>query len=373
MQKPLALARKQTGDIGTALEAGRPALREAARKSAGEPSLLLHIGTHKTGSTAIQRALRKNRAVLLKRGIVSQPRCNDALRAMLELGEMDASLCARIAGQLAAFRTAKASSLVVSNEGLCGDPLLGYRNAPDFARRMRSCTAGYKVTVLVYIRRQDEFIESLYTQKIHEGHTLTFEEFLDQISGLVFDWHALLESYAEVFGRENIIVRRYEKRFMPRRESLLEDFFEITGAGHAGLELRQGDAAPNAGYSRIAAEIARQCNSHLGTEERREMRRVLQASIPKQPHESYSHMDGPARASLLARHEASNALVARDYFGDTTGRLFEFLPEEDAGIASAPATGEMLAALVKVLLQTHARRPKSKLGRALVRLGEMMK
>lgn len=227
---------------------------------------------------------------------------------------------------------------------------------------------------MVYLRRQDEFIESLYMQKIHEGHSMPFAEFLEQLSGVHFDWYALLESYAEVFGRRNIIVRRYEKRFMPRRESLLEEFFGIVGVDCSKLNLDQGEAAPNAGYGALALAVARQCNPHLSPVERRELRHILQASVSKKPHEHYAHMNGLARSAILARHEASNARVAREYLADPSGRLFEAATEDDGCSAViAPTQGEMLVTLVRILLQTRSCQPSSKLGRAFIRLGRMLK
>lgn len=342
--------------------------------TSGSPHLLLHIGTHKTGTTAIQRALRNNRRRLIKLGLAAQPTIHRELREVLIQSGRNEPACARVAGRFLEVCSPKLNGIVISNEGFSGDPLSGYANASEMAERLRICTRDFDVKILIYLRRQDEFVESLYTQKIHEGHSLSFADFLQSITSVCFDWYALVESYAEVFGRENIIVRRYEKRFMPCRESILEDFFHIAGAEPKRLNLIQEKAAPNAGYGPVAVEIARICNPNLAASDRQELRHILQAAISKQPHERYSLLNAETRQQLLARHEESNARLAREYLGDATGELF--LPpkfEEATKGDMGPSKEELVSTLVKVLLeQTQKQRASSKFGKALIRLGSMV-
>lgn len=340
----------------------------------GRPNLLLHIGTHKTGTTAIQRALRNNRRKLIKLGLAAQPPIRHELRDVLIQSSRDESACGHVTERFLEVCASKLNGIVISSEAFSGEPLSGYANASEMAERLRLCTRDFDVKIVVYLRRQDEFLESLYMQKIHEGHSFSFADFLKSIASVSFDWYALVESYAEVFGRENIIVRRYEKRFMPCRESILEDFFQIAGADPKQLNLIQEKAAPNAGYGPVAVEIARICNPNLVASERQELRHILQAAISKQPHERYSLLNAETRRQLLDRHEEGNARLAREYLDEASGQLF--LPptcEDAASDDMGPSKEALVSTLVKVLLeQTQKQRASSKFGKALIRLGGMV-
>ena len=58
---------------------------------------------------------------------------------------------------------------VTSWEGFSGNPRLAYQNANAVASMLRESTKSLDVRIIVYLRRQDEFVESMYTQTIHEG------------------------------------------------------------------------------------------------------------------------------------------------------------------------------------------------------------
>lgn len=315
-----------------------------------KPLLFLHIGTHKTGSTAIQRALPVGGAPALKAGLVRLDIRGDVARA--NWTEEDASaLRANLASQI----VPGVQRYLLTCEGFSGDPLRGYANAPVAAERLRAATADFEVRVVVFLRRQDDFLESIYTQLIHQGGSQSFDEFLSQLPPGGPNWRQLLDAYAAEFGRDQLIVRRYHAAFYPRPESLLEDFCSILGIPASALP--RPEATPNQGYSHEAQELARICNPHLNEVGRRQLRQLLQKISPKPVFQSYTYLDLPARRLLLEACAESNAAVAREFFKGEP--LF---PEP--GNTSVATDGEpLVVTVVKMLLERQR-------GSRLVRLAD---
>ncbi len=288
------------------------------------PRLYIHIGTHKTGSTAIQHALRENNFSLRKEGFLHLSLPREVYSLVTKKG-LDQEIIRRFRSELC--RQSRKSQrrmgvrFLISWEGFSGDPSAGYKNTRIVAEHLRSATESFDAYIVVYLRRQDEFIESLYTQLIQQGGSCSFREFIDTHSQASFNWEDLLRCYSDLFGREKIIARRYDKAFLPEEGSLLKDFARSVGIRSGNLVLPAG-VTPNRGYSRDALEVARLVNPHLSDDEKRCLRRIFQQASCKQVFEKYSYWNNEERGGFLARYSDSNATVAREYFDESPAALF---------------------------------------------------
>lgn len=131
--------------------------------------IVIHIGTHKTGTTSIQDALERNRSQLAARSIwyartdreplVHLAKHASLTRALIKGGE-DAKAELRLL--LSEFEESKCQTLVLSAEGLCE------LNAKALAP-LRDLSSGFDVRVVCFFRRPDYFVEALWNQYCREG------------------------------------------------------------------------------------------------------------------------------------------------------------------------------------------------------------
>lgn len=134
-----------------------------------KPRLVLHIGTHKTGTTSIQSFLRDRSAELLAAGVCYPPTDREpwpnlpkhcsvfsaAMRGDEKQAEQERQWL------LHQGRQDGVHTLVVSEEGL-SEP------HPHLVEFFRPLAARFEVTVICFLRRPDLFVESLYNQFVRE-------------------------------------------------------------------------------------------------------------------------------------------------------------------------------------------------------------
>ena len=219
--------------------------------------ILLHAGTHKTGTTTLQAALAGHRDVLAERGVY-YPRITDffPVDPAAQAANAHFALAAAIAGfgeadreRLAAFtRHLRAVSpdfthVVLSAESLYRY-MLGSESKPGLEdpevsdadqRRMRAAYvarlaevfAGFDVEVVLYFRRVDRFAESFYSEVIVSTRAARgFDEFL-AIRPLYFDYRFQIDLFSRHFP---VRVYGFEQK---ARDGLVESFFRDNGLGPA--------------------------------------------------------------------------------------------------------------------------------------------
>lgn len=286
------------------------------------PTLYLHVGTHKTGSSSLQRELEMSSPQLREEGIVYITL--DKLKSLRLKETLDHDLIGDLRDKLNKIKKKteiRDPTFVISCESLSGNKYKGYKNSGILAKSVRKLTAAFEVYIIVYLRRQDSFIESLYTHKIREGESYSFETFLECTPSTDYDWYELLQNYAEYFGKEKIIVRRYDKAHLPRIDSLVKSFASIIESDTLAQDTNS-TVTINTGYKRDTLEIARISNPYLTAEERKDLYLILQSVGTKLPFEEYTYFEPDQRKEFMANFTRSNSKVAKEYLNDSSGPLF---------------------------------------------------
>lgn len=283
--------------------------------------LFIHIGTHKTGTTSIQSSLNESGKILKKENIYYYPLSKNALQLM-KIKELDYEIIDTCKKELFRFikkrKNKNSIKIIWSFEGFSGDPSAGYENTKIIAESLKKITNEIETKVIVYLREQDDFIESLYTQMIHQGEFYDFKTFIESTPNHGFNWNNLLNNYSMYFGQENLIVRKYEKYYLSNNGGIVNDFVKILDSN---LKLNKPSKL-NRGYSRDALEIARILNPSLSIAERHQLRRLLRNVSTKKSFENYSFWNNNERSHYMNMFTNSNNKVAKEFFNDSTGGLF---------------------------------------------------
>jgi hypothetical protein len=183
---------------------------------------LIHVGTHKTATKSLQIFFDANKDELRKAG-VHQPvmRRHHCLPGNHHLAWdlVNTGTSALLEPLLANLRETDCRTALITAEDLS---LLHARPRTLKILAQRFEDAGYRPVIVVYLRAQASFAESMYVERIKHKHVRRLGDYLEAIlrTGsyvqaqtpihLVFQYTRLLQPFTEAFGRENIIVRLYD-------------------------------------------------------------------------------------------------------------------------------------------------------------------
>lgn len=306
----------------------------------GRPRLVLHVGTHKTGTTSIQQALRDNRDALRRAGICYPdpsrdphphlPAHNFIYRATLNGAEAMAAERDLI---MAEFKASRADCLILSEEGLS----LPRDALQEFFAPWRDV---FDFEIVCFLRRQDRYAESLFSQYVRERKPIatgTIAEFVKvpEIAAR-FDYDTNLQRW-DAFGPVHAV----------NYDLLKGDGLHVPILEAAQTDLRiaatpQTNVSPPAG----AIELIRQMNNAgldyalgpLLAQLRRDPPQALEALLARR-----GMMGSVLRHEFMAGLKDANMHLAQN-----RGVVFsEDMPVEPAHMLHTDLEPEMLAALAQ--------------------------
>ena len=266
----------------------------------------LHIGTHKTGTTALQQTLAENREQLVQQGFL-YPQAGwhqfaQHFLAFEKKGQVNTGMSAEVEGVWEALREEienfAGEAVILSSEE--------FSTLPD-PSALRAELAAYPITVHIYLRRQDAIFESIYNQQTKDWQSPrmeSLEECLAQPEMIypLFDYHALLLRWAEVFGKDALVVRNYSQ-LREQKISTVEDFCPLLGIDRNSL-LKPASPMENHSISRRAMELVRW--SKLAALEEEQRQKIFDLALATFPDKSSGLLDARQRKNLLKRYKKSN-------------------------------------------------------------------
>nr|NQU92548.1 hypothetical protein [Bacteroidota bacterium] len=292
--------------------------------------LFIHTGVHKTGTTALQSFLYNNRDVLLKKHNIRYPKLDkdqfyfqhNYLATLLKQSKHD-----EFATLIKSF-VPMSGRILLSSESFSG-----HQKIPKGMGLVKNLFD--RVKVIVYLRRQDLWIETIYKQLIKMDHirvTDPFEIWLDQFlkkpKGIYLcDWMKILEPWVEVFGEENIIVRAYEK-IQFSGGTVVKDFLNVLEIPWQDEDLLINNQIHNKSYSKDASEFLRLVNNSPDINYWRNFLPFLFPDPYAETGEVYLSYE--KRLGIQARFSESNRKVADVFLKNPNGEPFiEQLPDKN--------------------------------------------
>ncbi|MTH34130.1 hypothetical protein GL279_05885 [Paracoccus limosus] len=278
-------------------------------------NLYIHIGTHKTATTWLQHYLGKNSDKLNDHGFYypwigritqAQHRLGQAIFARPNPHEAldNLPLWQKFRHELAMTGY---KNIVISSEEFewVKHPELIKRFLPDVT-----------IHTVLYLRRQDDYLESLYGQQIRDFRprlTCTIHEYLAQRNLNFLDYSRLVARWQA--ASDQMTLRIFDRKLM-KGGDIGHDFLDALGIGNTG-GFEEPTAAVidhKASLDLRAQEFVRQCNT-LPLDEGVHNQLVdkivrLNKIVPKSKARLLSVDE---RRKLMSQYESSNRKIARDY------------------------------------------------------------
>ncbi len=297
-------------------------------------TLYLHIGIHKTGTTALQNVLRKNEKVLKNHGVL-YPRKGC-------VGESNHSLLAWELTHKDTFDPKKGGmDDVISEINQSGCPtailsgedfefLFDIEQIKALDKKFRGA---FDVFIIVYLRRQDEVLRSEYIQWVKTGSVDSdFDLFCQFFSHHPrFFFHNLLNRWSEVFGKEKLIIKIYDKSAL-RQHNIVHDFFHVIGLedvlGQISIGNKRHNISP--GHKSVLAMLfvirlysvmQKRRGKHVLSQLLREVDELVQKNFSGCGTQ-FQPLNRQEAIDLLQHFQASNQYIAESYLELSEEPLF---------------------------------------------------
>lgn len=293
--------------------------------------LFVHIGMPKTGTTAIQHFLTGNRSKLAEQGVLypvggTVRAAHHVLGAAvfprraapLEGVPRDVALEQATAAILHEIEATKPKRVVLSTEYLWG------HLPPAKIARLLAPFRGMTIHIVPYLRRQDLFAQSLYMQAVKGGYGRTFREWLsgaEESAKGGFHYDRVLDAWRDCGVPLAVEPRIYEKGEIAA--DVRRDFIDRILPG-AEADYPDESRSLNSTPDMATIGIVRMINANLEANEttNRIRRRIITEGPPRNTSAPLGYFATGEAEAFLARFDASNARVARNYMRRADGILF---------------------------------------------------
>lgn len=208
--------------------------------------------------------------------------------------------------------TENVGTIVLSNEH-CSSRLIESAEVErliDFLRQFVE-----SISVIVYLRRQDEMAFSMYSTRIRGGKPGGDPFVYAQNRGDFYNHNKLLNRWEEVVGRANIMVRTYDRSEMVGQD-VVDDFLDTTEIGDNGYERGH---AQNRSLSTEGLRILERFNPYFPPRFGR-LRNPFRSLLLRLVESRYTGqgpaMDSEAAERFYRQFQESNDAVRSRYFPD---------------------------------------------------------
>lgn len=307
-------------------------------------TLYLHIGTPKTGTSALQHFFANNRKLLEGKGVyypdlgfrfpdIGKHRNAHFLsyKKYIEKKQRDYETEKAIRDEGIqkldeAFKSH--NTILLSDEHIWNEKEMIGQTLP--ALKSHFAEQEVQIKVIVYLRRQDQVIQSFWAQKIKESSAISFEKYMEKEKYRFFrlDYAARIQEFADVLGKENVIVRCYEKQqYQGEQKTIMSDFLQILGLEITD-EYKNSDKVYNISLEGAYLEVKRLFNTLPQFKSQKNYMMDLLKEQQALDFQELSlerkkmYFSPEAEKEFMQKYEQENITVAKEYFNREDGTLF---------------------------------------------------
>ena len=307
-----------------------------ADQDSGRKRLILHVGTHKTGTSYLQKLF------LLHRHALADHSIGLASPVHEELGDHHFLVSFLEKGPegfqrfLDGVRTSHSCTLL-SSECL----LTWLLNSPQAAELPALLEPHFDITVVLYLRRQDYHKESVFA----EVATSWYQGDIREESHYTYDYSIFVDRLVELFGAEALRLGIYRD---DRPQDLADDFL-----GLAGLERLRGwlGSIPpeRVSHNRRQVALLALCSKEDPARFEALRRMVLGSDLIAADAGKYQ-LSPEERRAFLEPYIPSNRRLAQAFRPDAEAYLTAELPQAEAWQPPAPYSAAEVAGLLSGLM-----------------------
>ncbi len=288
-------------------------------------SLIIHLGSWKSGSTLIQQNLRTNNKQLQKAGVrfIDQgekqfleflPFYRKAINAIKgNVPQTDEIVTASAEKFWELGNPDKHNAVVHSWEVFLGHPFNTSKNqmyhAEATAAWFERILGQHKPLFVIYLRRQADFIEAMYNQEVSKGRFLgSIEDFLEEFCQRSLSWRPTVEPFVSRFGLDNVKVIPFE---VVKRdpEKFVDDFVDL----FLNEKLEKKLLHSNPSLSEKATKIALAAYPHLEQNERVLLEKFLRTNFSNKTHGRCDFLGPLRRAYIFESTQEENRRLFEDF------------------------------------------------------------
>ena len=294
--------------------------------------IILHIGVENTATTYLQQTFANSRESLRRAGVL-YPRApgnenhfrlaalamddarSDELKVAAGIRTPEDAIAARagffeeLAGEAA---VSGCDTMLLSNEH-CSSRLWDTKDLQRLKNLISPLAEA--ITIIVYLRRQDEAFLSMYSTAVKSGSTAAPTLPYESIISARFDYEKLMARWAAVFDKKDMVVRLFDTS---GGANILDDFMEAAKLP-VDIAWQEPTERVNSRLDARKAEYLRILNAFFPEVETDNdaTRRGNLAEITAQVAGSGAPLTLPpgVAETMMERLRASNGAVAREYLG----------------------------------------------------------
>ncbi len=283
-------------------------------------TLYLHIGIEKTGTSAIQYHLYANRELLKNHdiyypetGLWHDKSHHGFAFALFEIGAWGVNQPkeAMLKDLIDEYHASDCNNIIISSEILRS--FYKNKNAKWFFEEIKAVVN--EIKIIVYLRRQDKWLASLYNQNIKDPVTKysnSFESFVEKMHD-EGDYSKLIEGWGTILNKEDLIIKLYNDKKVDNRQFVADFIYDLTQSEAVFESFLWRDDPVNLSLNDFQLELIRYLNEYksLSLEQRRDINNFI---VQKFRLEESSKLPPIQHISqnILDRYKESNSRLASD-------------------------------------------------------------
>lgn len=238
-------------------------------------TIYLHIGVHKTGTTTIQNHFDASYDNLISRGMLypkqirllrndKLTRAHNGLATAFGFGNNPSKLKLK-PGQFQNVLIEEANNsgcnkIFISSEAFCTQT--GISKIESFKNEFNE----FEIKVILFVRRQDQFLESVYQEIVKNGGKVDPDNFFTR---RLPAYKELISQYAECFGKQNMFVVNFN-------DAVLNHDIMYPLSNLLKIELPPAKKKANKSLSKTTVSLIRQINIKTNFKHSRKLYRYFQ-------------------------------------------------------------------------------------------------